>query len=90
MCEFHYSNGNSFGDIWWTDKLIYFRSIDGTTLITLIFRNSLFEVVLWLGCVLCKQREEITSHVKLELSSSRLIEVVRKNHLKRRTEIGCL
>ena len=25
MCEFHDSNGN---DIWWTDKLIYFSSID--------------------------------------------------------------
>ena len=20
MCEFHDSNGNGFGDIWWTDK----------------------------------------------------------------------
>ena len=29
MCEFHDSNGNGFGDIWWTDKLIYFSSIDG-------------------------------------------------------------
>ena len=28
MCEFHESNSNSFGDIWWTDKLIYFRIID--------------------------------------------------------------
>ena len=28
MCEFHDSNGNGFGDIWWTDKLIYFSSID--------------------------------------------------------------
>ena len=26
MCEFHDSNGNGFGDIWWTDKLIYFSS----------------------------------------------------------------
>ena len=24
MCEFHDSNGNSLGDIWWTDKFIYF------------------------------------------------------------------
>ena len=30
MCEFHDSNGNGFGDIWWTDKLFYFSlSIDG-------------------------------------------------------------
>ena len=29
MCEFHGSNVNGFGDIWWTDKLIYFSSIDG-------------------------------------------------------------
>ena len=27
MCEFHDSNGNGFGDIWWTDELIYFSSI---------------------------------------------------------------
>ena len=26
MCEFQDSNGNGFGDIWWTDKLIYFSS----------------------------------------------------------------
>ena len=24
MCEFHGSNGNGFGDIWWTDNPIYF------------------------------------------------------------------
>ena len=29
MCEFHDSNGNGLGDIWWTDKLIYFSIIDG-------------------------------------------------------------
>ena len=28
MCEFHDSNGNGLGDIWWTDKFIYFRIID--------------------------------------------------------------
>ena len=28
MCEFHGSNGNSFGDIWWTDNPIYFGRID--------------------------------------------------------------
>ena len=28
MCEFHDSNGNGFGDIWWIDKLIYFSCID--------------------------------------------------------------
>ena len=30
MCEFHDSNGNGFGDIWWTDKLHYFSSIDNS------------------------------------------------------------
>ena len=25
--EFHDTNGNGFGDIWWTDKLIYFSSM---------------------------------------------------------------
>ena len=28
MCEFHGSNDNGFGDIWWTDNPIYFSSID--------------------------------------------------------------
>ena len=28
VCEFHGSNSNGFGDIWWTDKPIYFSSID--------------------------------------------------------------
>ena len=28
MCESHDSNCNGFGDIWWTDKLFYFSSID--------------------------------------------------------------
>ena len=28
MCEFHGSNCNGLGDIWWTDKCIYFSSID--------------------------------------------------------------
>ena len=30
MCEFHESTFNGFGDIWWTDKPIYFSSIDGS------------------------------------------------------------
>ena len=29
MCEFRDSNCNGFGDMWWTDKCIYFSSIDG-------------------------------------------------------------
>ena len=28
MCEFHNSNSNGLGDIWWTDKCMYFSSID--------------------------------------------------------------
>ena len=28
MCEFHDSNGNGLGDIWWTDKSSYFSIID--------------------------------------------------------------
>ena len=28
MCEFHNSNSNGLGDIWWTDKFSYFSSID--------------------------------------------------------------
>ena len=30
MCEFHDSNCNGFGDMWWTDKCIYFSSIGET------------------------------------------------------------
>ena len=26
VCQFHGSNGNGFGDIWWTDNPIYFSS----------------------------------------------------------------
>ena len=29
MCEFHDCNCNGLGDIWWTDKCMYFSSIDG-------------------------------------------------------------
>ena len=28
MCEFHDFNSNALGDIWWTDKFIYFSIID--------------------------------------------------------------
>ena len=28
VCEFYGSNGNGFGNIWWTDNPIYFSSID--------------------------------------------------------------
>ena len=31
MCEFHDSNCNGFGDMWWTDKCIYFSSIDSSS-----------------------------------------------------------
>ena len=34
MCEFQESNCNGFGDIWWTDKCIYFSSIDGAEMET--------------------------------------------------------
>ena len=28
MCEFHDSHYNGLGDMWWTDKCIYFSIID--------------------------------------------------------------
>ena len=28
MSQFHDSNCNGFGDMWWTDNLIYFSSIE--------------------------------------------------------------
>ena len=37
MCEFYGSNGNGFGDIWWTDNPIYFSSIDIQTSQLMIF-----------------------------------------------------
>ena len=37
MCEFHGSNGNGFGDIWWTDNPIYFSSIDSRYIVILKF-----------------------------------------------------
>ena len=42
MCEFHECNCNGFGDIWWTDKCIYFSSIDrsGTIVRYIIITNS--------------------------------------------------
>ena len=45
MCEFPDSNGNGFGDIWWTDKLIYFSSsIDDITYnLSLIY----LQMILW-------------------------------------------
>ena len=30
MCEFHGSNGNGFGDIWWTDKLLSSLALQGS------------------------------------------------------------
>ena len=30
MCEFHDCNCNGLGDIWWTDKCMYFSSIVGS------------------------------------------------------------
>ena len=45
MCEFHGSNGNGFGDIWWTDNPIYFSSIDNTLFSRKeIFAKSEFEI----------------------------------------------
>ena len=35
VCEFHGSNYNGFGDIWWTDKLSYFSKLS----ISLDFRT---------------------------------------------------
>ena len=36
MCEFHDSNCNGFGDMWWTDKCTYFSSSIDRARITLI------------------------------------------------------
>ena len=41
MCEFHGSNSNGFGDIWWTDNPIYFSSID--------YNHVLQNTNVWLG-----------------------------------------
>ena len=39
MCEFHGSNGNGFGDIWWTDNPIYFSSIEGEAPMVMIVED---------------------------------------------------
>ena len=36
MCEFHDCNCNGLGDIWWTDKCMYFSSIDYPNIIILM------------------------------------------------------
>ena len=40
MCKFHGSNGNGFGDMWWTDKCTYFSSIDGATIGRILVSNA--------------------------------------------------
>ena len=45
MCEFHDANCNGFGDIWWTDKCMYFSSIGGSK-VNLTLRQL---VLLWYG-----------------------------------------
>ena len=60
MCEFHDCNCNGLGDIWWTDKCMYFSSIDiifmcyiGLVCIHFIFNYLfLFILVLYLLLVL--------------------------------------
>ena len=42
MCEFHDSNGNGYGDIWWTDKLLCFSSIDGQNGVYSMDKKGLF------------------------------------------------
>ena len=39
MCEFHNSNCNGLGDIWWTDKYFYFSIIDITRDMSLLEIN---------------------------------------------------
>ena len=50
MCEFHNSNSNGLGDIWWTDKCSYFSSIDDCgriLLLKLIARTKQMYIILW-------------------------------------------
>ena len=44
MCEFHGSNGNGLGDIWWTDNPIYFSSIDALNPVQIIIPENLSTV----------------------------------------------
>ena len=43
MCEFHVSNGNGLGDIWWTYKFIYFSIIDCKSLLKQAFQIFCFQ-----------------------------------------------
>ena len=39
MCEFHGSNGNGFGDIWWTDNPINFSSMNVSIMMSQVGHN---------------------------------------------------
>ena len=39
MSEFHGSNGNGFGDIWWTDNPIYFSSMNVSIMMSKVGHN---------------------------------------------------
>ena len=39
MCEFHGSNSNGFGDIWWTDNPIYFSSMNVSIMMSQVGHN---------------------------------------------------
>ena len=50
MWEFHDCNCNGLGDIWWTDKCMYFSSIDDYLLLNtafLVYLNTYFMCDTW-------------------------------------------
>ena len=49
MCEFHNSNSNGLGDIWWTDKCMYFSSIDYIWLILCVVLITLLHGLLMMN-----------------------------------------
>ena len=71
MCEFHGSNGNGFGDIWWPDNPIYFSSIDVRTMPTCFPRlSSTFPVVTFPSDFFIILSSIATSHTYLYCESS--------------------
>ena len=46
MCEFHDCNCNGLGDIWWTDKCMYFSSIDSIQSLTTPYRGRVNSIII--------------------------------------------
>ena len=83
MCEFHDSNCNGFGDMWWTDKCIYFSSrglynfvVANVTLHVKHTVNMLCMILLLFLCIYyyvcgCNISQKVEGHDRLRLQQTR-------------------